>query len=50
LFAIVLIAAPVAGMIAVVWIISIYAVIFGVLMIALGFKLRGFVRRVTVTA
>jgi uncharacterized membrane protein HdeD (DUF308 family) len=44
LFAIVLIAAPIAGMLAAVGIISIYAIIFGVVMIVLGFKLRGLSR------
>jgi len=50
LFAIVLIAAPIASMLAAVWIISIYAITFGVVMIVLGFKLRGLGRRATLTA
>ena len=44
LFAVVLLAAPVAGILAGIWIIAIYAVIFGVVMIVLGLRLRGFSR------
>ena len=40
LFAIALIAAPVVGLLAVAWIISTYAVIFGLIMVVLGFRLR----------
>ena len=40
LFAIALIAAPVVSLLAVVWIISTYAVIFGLIMVMLGFRLR----------
>jgi len=37
---------PVVGALAVVWIIGAYAIVFGVLLIALGFKLRGLERTV----
>jgi uncharacterized membrane protein HdeD (DUF308 family) len=40
LFAIALIAAPMVGLLAGVWIISTYAVIFGLIMVVLGFRLR----------
>jgi uncharacterized membrane protein HdeD (DUF308 family) len=45
LFGIVLIAAPGAGAVAVVWLIAAYAVIFGVLMIALALRLHGMSQR-----
>jgi uncharacterized membrane protein HdeD (DUF308 family) len=41
LFGIVLIAAPGAGALAVIWLIAAYAIVFGVLLIALAFRLRG---------
>ena len=41
LFGIVLLAAPGAGALAVVWLIGAYAIIFGLLMIALSLRLRG---------
>jgi uncharacterized membrane protein HdeD (DUF308 family) len=44
LFAVVLLAAPVAGILAGIWIVAIYAVTFGVVMIVLGLRLRGFSR------
>ena len=37
---------PAAGAVALIWIIGIYAILFGVLLIALGFKLRGVDRSV----
>jgi uncharacterized membrane protein HdeD (DUF308 family) len=43
-FGAVLLYNPVAGALAVVWIIGVYAVIFGILLAALGFKLRGLER------
>jgi uncharacterized membrane protein HdeD (DUF308 family) len=50
LFAILLVVAPVAGVLALVWIISIYAIAFGVVMVVLGFRLRGLGRGATVIA
>lgn len=44
LFGAVLLYNPVAGTLAVVWLIGLYAVIFGILLLALGFKLRGLER------
>lgn len=41
LFGLALLINPAAGALAVVWIIGAYAIVFGVLMAALGFKLRG---------
>jgi uncharacterized membrane protein HdeD (DUF308 family) len=40
LFGLVLMLMPVAGALAVVWLIGIYAVLFGVLLLALAFRLR----------
>jgi uncharacterized membrane protein HdeD (DUF308 family) len=45
LFGLALIARPGVGILAVVWLIGAYAMIFGVLMIALGFELRSLGRR-----
>jgi uncharacterized membrane protein HdeD (DUF308 family) len=44
LFGVLLLLNPAAGALAVVWIIGAYAVLFGVLLLALGFKLRGLER------
>jgi len=44
LFGAVLLFNPAAGALAVVWIIGAYAIVFGVLLMALGFKLRGLER------
>jgi uncharacterized membrane protein HdeD (DUF308 family) len=41
LFGIVLIIAPVSGALAIVWLIGIYAIAFGALMIVLAFRIRG---------
>ena len=41
LFGLALLVAPGAGAIALVWLIAVYAVIFGVLLIGLGVRLRG---------
>jgi uncharacterized membrane protein HdeD (DUF308 family) len=45
LFGIVLLWNPIAGALAVVWLIGAYAIVFGVLMLALAFRLRGVERR-----
>jgi len=42
LFGALVVAYPASGALAVVWIIGLYAVLFGATLIALGFKLRGF--------
>jgi uncharacterized membrane protein HdeD (DUF308 family) len=39
-FAVLLLINPFAGMLAIVWIVGVYALIFGILMLILGFKLR----------
>jgi uncharacterized membrane protein HdeD (DUF308 family) len=44
LFGAILLFNPAAGALAVLWIIGAYAVVFGVLLVALGFKLRGLER------
>ncbi|MET0212431.1 MAG: HdeD family acid-resistance protein [Vicinamibacterales bacterium] len=44
LFGVLLLLNPAAGALAVVWIIGAYAIFFGVLLLALGFKLRGLER------
>jgi uncharacterized membrane protein HdeD (DUF308 family) len=44
LFGAVLLFYPAAGALAMIWIIGTYAIVFGVLLIALGFKLRGLER------
>jgi uncharacterized membrane protein HdeD (DUF308 family) len=41
LFGVLLLINPGAGALAVVWLIGVYAVVYGVLLLALGFKLRG---------
>jgi uncharacterized membrane protein HdeD (DUF308 family) len=41
LFGLVLLAAPVAGAIAIVWLIAAYAIVFGILMLALALRLHG---------
>lgn len=41
LFGVALVANPAAGALAVVWIIGAYAIIFGLMMIVLAFRLRG---------
>jgi uncharacterized membrane protein HdeD (DUF308 family) len=41
LFSIVLLVAPGAGALALIWVIAAYSIVFGVLMLALAFRLRG---------
>jgi uncharacterized membrane protein HdeD (DUF308 family) len=41
IFGVALVANPAAGALAVVWIIGIYALVFGLMMIVLAFRLRG---------
>jgi uncharacterized membrane protein HdeD (DUF308 family) len=45
IFGVMLIAQPGAGAIAVVWLIGLYALIFGIFLLALAFKLKGFKER-----
>lgn len=45
LFGVVLVANPAAGALAMVWVIGAYALVFGVLMIALAFRVRGVSQR-----
>jgi len=45
LFGVALVINPAAGALAVVWLIGAYAITFGVLMIALGFRLRSWMRQ-----
>ncbi len=45
IFGVLVIAMPSAGALAVVWIIGSYALLFGVLLVALGFRLRGLQER-----
>jgi uncharacterized membrane protein HdeD (DUF308 family) len=48
IFGILLVINPGAGALAVIWLIGGYAIVFGSLMIALGFRLRGLAKSVTV--
>ena len=43
LFGLLMIASPSAGALTVVWMIATYSILFGVLLIALGFRLKNFV-------
>jgi uncharacterized membrane protein HdeD (DUF308 family) len=45
IFGIALVANPAAGALAVVWIIGLYALLIGLMMIVLAFRLRGMSRR-----
>jgi uncharacterized membrane protein HdeD (DUF308 family) len=45
-FGLLLIARPGAGIMAVLWLIAIYAIAFGVMLIFLAFKAKGFAKRV----
>ena len=49
LFGVALVINPVGGALAVVWLIGAYAIAFGVLLIALGFRLRGVAKRFATT-
>lgn len=46
LFGVLIVAVPTAGALAVVWVIGLYAIVFGVLMIALAFRLKGWQSRI----
>jgi uncharacterized membrane protein HdeD (DUF308 family) len=46
-FGVILAAAPAYGAVAVVWLIGVYAIVFGVLMLVLGFQLLGRSRRIS---
>lgn len=46
LFGFALIVMPAAGFLAVIWLIAVYAILFGIILIALAFRLRGWNRRV----
>jgi uncharacterized membrane protein HdeD (DUF308 family) len=45
-FGVVLVARPVGGALALLWLIAVFAIAFGVVLVILAFKARGFVRRV----
>jgi len=47
LFGVALVALPGPGFVAIAWLIASYSIAFGVLMLALGFRLRGLARHVT---
>jgi uncharacterized membrane protein HdeD (DUF308 family) len=49
LFGVALVINPVGGALAVVWLIGAYAIVFGALLIALGFRLRGVAKRFATT-
>jgi uncharacterized membrane protein HdeD (DUF308 family) len=49
-FGVLLVARPGAGALAVLWLISAYAIAFGVMLVLLAFKTRGFVKRVKTAA
>jgi uncharacterized membrane protein HdeD (DUF308 family) len=46
LFGLLLITRPGAGALAVLWLIGVYAIIFGIILVSLAFKVRGFAQRV----
>ncbi len=47
IFGILILVLPRAGLFAMIWVIGLYAIIFGVLLISLGFRLKGFGRQIT---
>ena len=47
LFGVLLLIWPQSGMVTISWIIGFYAIVFGISMLALGFRLRGLYKKIT---